>query len=126
MRQRSLAVLTRSRKEIFAESVESQYLVGSFSPSGHSISSHSSARHSASWSSRCATRTRTRAKREDNRSAVPSRHLIVRQACFGRSSASFLAEIGWCLASRRIRVGCRPRPDHGFGGSGPVPGAHTV
>ena len=33
------------QKEIFAGRVESQYLVGSFSPSGHSINSHLSARH---------------------------------------------------------------------------------
>ena len=28
--------------------------------------------------------------------------------------------------ARRRRVGRRPWPDHFFGGSGPVPGAHTV
>jgi hypothetical protein len=50
--------------------VESQYLVGSFSPSGHSISSHSSGRGSASFSSRCAGRTRRQAKREARGAAV--------------------------------------------------------
>ena len=36
-----------------------------------------------------AVRTRTRANREDSRSPfVPSRHVIVRQACFGRLSAN--------------------------------------
>ena len=38
--------------------------------------------------------TRTRAKRDRNRSFVPSRQVIVRQACFGRVSAS-------CLTVRR-------------------------
>ena len=61
MRQRSLAKSTRSAKAMFCGRVESQYLVGSFSPFGHSISSHSSARSSARHSSRCAARTRRRA-----------------------------------------------------------------
>ena len=69
---------------MFCGSVESQYLVGSLSPFGHSISSHSSARSSARHSSRCATRTRRRAKRERSGSAAPSRHAIVRHACRGR------------------------------------------
>ena len=43
-----------------------------------------------------------------------------------RLSASSLTETGRCFASRRSRVGRRPRPDHRFGGSGAVPGAHTV
>jgi hypothetical protein len=38
-----------------------------------------------------AVRTRTRAKRERSGSALPSRHLMVRQARFGRPSASALA-----------------------------------
>src|SRR5882757_4032488 len=41
MRQRSLAASTRSRNAMLLGKVESQYLVGSFSPSGHSISNHS-------------------------------------------------------------------------------------
>ena len=47
-------------------SVASQYLVGSVSFSGHSISSHSSARGSLSLVSRCAGRTRCRANRDDS------------------------------------------------------------
>src|SRR5947208_15439166 len=53
--------------------VASQYLAGSASPSGHSISSHSSSRGSALHSSRWAARTRTRAKREVSAPALPSR-----------------------------------------------------
>src|SRR6516225_2120385 len=64
---------------------------------------------------------RTRAKREDKRSAVPSRHVILRQASIGRPIASFLTEIGWCLPSRRSNFGGRPLPDHFFGARGPVP-----
>src|SRR5229473_898946 len=41
MRQRSLAASTKSRNVMLLGKVESQYLVGSFSPSGHSISNHS-------------------------------------------------------------------------------------
>jgi hypothetical protein len=57
--------------------------------------------------------------------AAPSRHWIVRQARGGRPRASALTEIGRCLASRRISLGGRPWPDQFFGGSGPLPGAHT-
>src|SRR5215831_17821397 len=64
--------------------------------------------------------------REDNFSPVASRHVIVRQARFGRANASSLTEAGLCLSSRRSSFGGRPRPDHFFGGRGPVPGAHTV
>ena len=39
-----------------------------------------------------ATATLTRAKREDNQSFVPSRHLIVRHAFAGNLRASFLTE----------------------------------
>ena len=52
--------------------------------------------------SRCATRTHTRANREDNFSPVASRHVIGRQARFGRANASSLADAGLCLSSRRI------------------------
>src|SRR5215475_9516695 len=92
MRQRSLVTSTSCWKLTFSGSVESQYLVGSASPSGHSISSHSGDSFSGT-SLLCPTRTRTRAKREDSHSAQPSRHLIVRQAFFGRPSATCLAEI---------------------------------
>src|SRR5215831_19553000 len=56
----------------------------------------------------CATRTRTRANREDNFSPVASRHMIVRQARFGRANASSLTEAGLCLSSRRSSFGGRP------------------
>ncbi len=75
-----------------------------------------------SRSSRWATRTRSRAKREVSQSAEPSRHVIVCQAASGRPRASALTETGWCSGSRRIRLVGRPRPDQAFGGSGPVPG----
>src|SRR5450432_1585116 len=58
---------------VFRNCRASQYLVGSSSPSGHSISSHSSGRLSVSFSSRCAGRTRRQAKREASGAAVPSR-----------------------------------------------------
>lgn len=65
MRQRSLARSTSPRKLMFSGSVESQYLVGSASPSGHSISSHSGDRFSGT-NLLYPTLTRTRAKREDS------------------------------------------------------------
>src|SRR6266704_6911401 len=115
MRQRSLAKSTSCRKLTFTGSVESQYLVGSAYPSGHSISSHSGESFSGS-NLLCPTRTRTRAKREDSQSAEPSRQFTVRQARFGRPNITSLAEIrsGW---SRRpvlfsglpVRLG--PVPD---------------
>ena len=67
-----------------------------------------------------------RAKRDDSRSAVPSRQPIVRQARFGKPSAISLAETGRRLALRRRRVGGRPRPDHRFAGSGYLRGGHSV
>src|SRR6202162_4025983 len=91
MRQRSLARSTSCVKLMFSGSVESQYFVGSASSSGHSINSHSGD-SSLGISLLYPTRTRTRAKREDSWSAEPSRHVTVRQACFGRPSATFLAE----------------------------------
>src|SRR6266853_3483872 len=89
MRQRSLVASTKSSNEMVSGSVESQYLVGVASPSGHSISSHSFFGF-LGCSLFDATATRTRAKREDNQSFVPSRHLIVRQAFAGNPRASFL------------------------------------
>src|SRR2546429_1669599 len=77
---------------MFFSTVASQYFVGSGSPTGHSINSVSSPRFAAPRVG--AVRTRTRAKRERSLSFVPSRHVIVRQACFGRLSAN-------CLALRR-------------------------
>src|SRR5919109_3566610 len=117
MRQRSLARSTSRRKLTFAGNVESQYLVGSASPSGHSINNHSDDRFSGT-SLLCPTLTRSRAKREDSQSAEPSRHLIVRQASFGRPSITSLAE---------IRSGSSRRPVL-FSGLpfrlGPVPDRH--
>src|SRR6202158_3088051 len=92
MRQRSLAKSTSTRKLTFSGNVESQYLVGSASSSGHSISSHSGDSFSGT-SLLCPTRTRTRAKREDSQPAEPCRHVTVCQARFGRPSATSLAEI---------------------------------
>src|SRR5438309_7551835 len=106
--------------------LENQYFAGSASPAGHSISSHSSGQGSARWVSRCAGRTRTAAKREDSLPWLPSRQVTVRQAWAARLDASALSVTGWFCASRRSRVGRRPRPDQGSGGSGSVPGAQTL
>src|SRR5918996_6186740 len=92
MRQRSLARSASRRKLMFSGSVESQYLVGSASASGHSISSHSGDKFSGT-NLLYPTLTRTRAKREDSQSAEPSRHVTVRQARLGRPSITSLAEI---------------------------------
>src|SRR3982074_1020385 len=117
MRQRILARSTSRRKLTFDGSVESQYLVGSPSSSGHSISNHSrSSDPGSSWL--CPTPTRTRAKREDSQSVEPSRHRTVRQARLGRLSITSLAE---------IRSGSSRRPVL-FSGLpfrlGPVPDRH--
>src|ERR1700678_59409 len=64
------------------------------------------------------TRTRTRAKREDSWPAEPSRHVTVRQACFGRPSATFLAETSSGSSRRPVLfIGLSIR-------RGPLPGAH--
>ena len=57
---------------------------------------------------------------------VPSCQVSLRQATCLSDSASAFTATGDCVASRRSRVGLRPRPDQGVGGSGPVPGAQTV
>src|ERR1700710_1461398 len=127
MRQRSLAGSTSRVKLTFCGSVESQYLVGSASPSGHSINSHSGDSFSG-ISLLYPTRTRTRAKREDSWPAEPSRHVTVRQACFGRPSATFLAETS-SGSSRRpvlfigffIPRGPRPGAPHQKGRTRPPP-----
>src|SRR3954462_6620824 len=93
---------------------------------GHSISSHSSARGWLSVASRCAGRTRWRAKREDSRSALPSRQATGCQASFGRLGASALTLIGWCSPSRWSRVCGRPRPDRVCSSNGAAPGGQTV
>src|SRR3979490_3251686 len=100
-----------------AGSVESQYLVGAASPSGHSISNVSCDSNSG-INRLCPTLTRTRAKREDSQSAEPSRHLTVRQARFGKPRITSSAE---------IRSGSSRRPVL-FSGLpfrlGPVPDRH--
>src|SRR5215204_4562038 len=126
MRQRSLAVSTSSRIGIVSGRVESQYLVGSFSLSGHSISSHSSGQGCARQSSRCAGRTRTAAKRDVSDVLLPSRQVTLCQAWAGIPLARSLAETGLWSASRRISLGGRPRPLQGLGGSGVVPGGQTL
>src|ERR1700687_1331053 len=84
---------------MFFGKVESQYLVGSSSPSGHSITSPSFAAFSArSWLD--ATLTRTRANREDSHSLVPSRHLIVHHAFARSRSATSLTEIALAASPR--------------------------
>src|SRR4029077_4015094 len=104
---------------VSAGRVESQnlHLASWVSPSGHSISSHSSAT-CPGIAPLYPTRTRTRAKREDSQSAEPSRQRIVLQACSGRARATSLAE---------IRSGSLRRPlflSDLSGRLGAVPGVH--
>src|SRR6266542_5623118 len=87
MRQRNLARSTRRAKPMVSGKVDSQYFVGSFSPLGHSISSHSSGHGSLRSKSRWAMRMRSRAKRDLSGSFVPSRQVIVRHALAGRLNA---------------------------------------
>src|SRR5258707_14444328 len=102
---------------MFDGSVESQYLVGSASSSGHSMSNHSCDSFSGiSWL--CPTPTRTRAKREDSQSAEPSRHLIVRQARLGKPSATSLAEVRSGSSRRPVLFSGLPRR------FGPTPDGH--
>src|SRR5256885_8348444 len=126
MRQRNFAEYTRRCSVVLSGSVESQYLVGSLSPFGHSINSHSSGLLSLRLKSRRATRTRAQAKREDSGSAVPSRQSILRQARLGKPSASSLTDTGWCFASRCKSFGGRPPPDPFLGGSRPVADCPTL
>ncbi len=74
--------------------VESQYFVGSVSPSGHSMSSHSSGWGVEPCQSREAGRIRRAAKREDKASLEPSRQTTVRQPSGTDAIASLLAETG--------------------------------
>src|SRR5947207_8942000 len=119
MRQRILATSTRRRKLICAGWVESQYLVGAASPSGHSISSHSCSTKSG-IARLYPTRTRTRAKRDDSQSAEPSRHLIVRHALFASLKATSLTETR-SGSSLRLFVRFNLLPIR----CGPVPGGHA-
>src|SRR5208282_3572932 len=102
MRQRNLAVSTGMSRGVSSGRVESQYFVGSFSPSGHSMRSHSSGWGAEAFQSREAGRIRTAAKREDKISLEPSRHGTMRQASSGSLVASVLAETGLRLLSRRM------------------------
>ena len=79
---------------MFSGSVESQCFVGASSPSGHSISNHSCGRLRQPVSLDAPHERARRAKRDDNGSAVASRHVILRHAFDGRPIASALAEIG--------------------------------
>src|SRR5271154_5137568 len=83
MRQRNLAVSTRMSTGVSSGMVESQYFVGSFSPSGLWMRSHSSGWSVEPFQSREAGRIRTAAKREDKISLEPSRHGMMRQAFSG-------------------------------------------
>ncbi len=94
MRHLSLAVSTSSAIGVVAGRVESQYLLGSASPWGHSISSHSSACASDRLKSLEAGLRRTAAKRELSSALLPSRQATVRQASAGSASANALADIG--------------------------------
>src|SRR3954468_23007925 len=72
MTQRALAVRTSFASLVVGGRLESQYLVGSASPLGHSISSHSSGQGSLRWVSPCAGRTRRAAKRDTRSPRLPS------------------------------------------------------
>src|SRR5262249_34905337 len=114
MRQRSLVTSTRSRNGMLFGSVDSQYFVGSSSPSGHSISSHSLLGLSAGWWLD-ATLILSRAKRDDSHSFVPSRHSIVHHAFTPSPRARSLTETA-LARSRRPFFEVRP---------GRVPGIQT-
>src|SRR5580700_2673562 len=110
MRQRNLAISTNLTNAMSSGRFDSQYFVGAFASDGHSISSHSSASR--------ARRTRTRAKRDDSHSAVPSRHRMVLQALLSRASAMSFTDTK-SVSSSRAFGNLRP-------GLGPVPGLHTI
>ncbi len=112
MIQRCFARATRSRSLCFPPDWTSSIYVGSASPRGHSIKSHSCSRGWWSLWSRCAARMRTAAKRERKGWRVPSRHVTVFHALAGKFSASCLADTGACSASRRRRLAGRPRPEY--------------
>jgi hypothetical protein len=86
MRQRNLAVSTRMSTGVSSGRVESQYFVGSFSPSGHSMRSPSSGCGVETFRSREAGRIRTSAKR-DFVGALPP--WTMRQAFSGSSGCHF-------------------------------------
>src|SRR6266536_1636626 len=126
MRQRILATLTNSTSGVSAGNLASQYFVGSASPRGHSISNHSSLRRVLRFSSRCAARTRSAAKRDDSTAWLPSRQLTVCQRRALKDSANAFTLSGVAPGPRRHLVGGRPILFCALGGSGPVPLDHTV
>src|ERR1700679_2426064 len=114
MRQRNLAVSTRTSIGVSSGKVESQYFVGAFSPSGHSMRSHSSGWGVERRQSREAGRIRTAAKREDKVSLEPSRHGTMRQASSGSPIASVLAGTGMFAVAPNARWRAAP-PAPGLG-----------
>src|SRR5215203_1012128 len=105
--------------------VPSQNFVGFSSSAGHSTRSHSSSRGTLRSKSRCAARTRTRAKREIRTSALPSRQEIISQASAGRESARPSTDWGWWWGSRTMRLVGRPRPDQGLTAGDGLVRVHT-
>jgi len=91
---RCLAVYASCLSEAVSGNVENQYLLGSASPLGHSISNHSAACGSARQVSRCAGRTRTAANRDRRFFFTPSRQVIYFQAIAGSSCARCLTVTG--------------------------------
>src|SRR3972149_6035729 len=124
MHQRILTVLTSLVIEIDLGRFDSQYLVGAFSPWGHSISSHSGS--GRCWAAAWSTVTRTRAKRDCNGSLVPSRQHTVPHAEAGNAKARPFTLCAGCCGFLRQRVGTRPVPVHGVGGKGPWPGPQIL
>src|ERR1700677_2365799 len=109
MIQRCLAKRTRSESLVEAGKVDNQYLVGSASWLGHSMSSHSSARSSLLSSSRWAGRTRRAAKRERRGFRVPSRQRTIFQAEGSNLLANSRTAIGVCWRFRRSNLVGRNR-----------------
>jgi hypothetical protein len=95
-------------------------------PSGDSISSHSSGAGSLGLASLWAGRTRHRVNREDSGVLLPSRHLICCQPSAESSRPSVFADTGRCVASRRNRWPGRPRPERDAGANGASPGRQTI
>ncbi|PRX90890.1 hypothetical protein B0G73_14034 [Paraburkholderia sp. BL25I1N1] len=65
------------------------------------------------------------AKHEESAALLPSRQVTVCQAFMGNCMASSFTTSGLWPGARRNNFGGLPRPLHGLGGSGAVPGAHT-
>ena len=76
--------------------------------------------------SRCAGRTRCRAKRDESQSALPSRQVMVCHASFGRLESQRLDRDRLMLARRVAATWVVVRcPDRVGGGNGAVPGGQT-